>query len=222
MVHLRKGADAQPRKQTRAGVEPMKVICIAHLKGGTAKTTSAGFLAHALANMGYKVLAIDADPQGSLTRWSRRAKWEIPVKHMPSRHLDDDLAGLYTDEFDFVVIDTAGPNSDAGIVGAAMRAADVIVLPTGVDPSEVERVKATYAAAAEEGATSKVRILLTRAPLSGPDTSNAREAQAAIGRKVMDAEIRPRRAVGRTTSLLPVPAALGYSGYTGVALELMK
>lgn len=200
----------------------MKVITIAHLKGGTAKTTSAGFLAHALENMGYRVLVIDADPQGSLTRWSRRAKWSIPVRHMPSQHIDTELAGLWTDEYDFAVIDTAGPNSDVKIVASAMRAADVIVLPTGVDPSEIERVKYTYAVAAEEGLKDKVRILLTRSPASGPDAGNAREAQVAAGRDVMAAEIRPRRAVGRTTSLLPVKPDLGFAGYTGVALELLK
>jgi chromosome partitioning protein len=200
----------------------MKVLTVAHLKGGTAKTTTTGYLAHALGNMGYRVLVIDADPQGSLLRWSRRAKWAIPVKHMPSRHIDQELAGLYTDEFDFAVIDTAGPNSDAGIVASAMRAADVIIVPTNVDPSELERVKYTYEVASEEGLKDKVRILLTRTPSSGADASNAREAQVAAGRHVLDAEIKSRRAVGRTTALLPVSSSLGFAGYTGVALELTK
>jgi chromosome partitioning protein len=200
----------------------MKVIAIAHLKGGTGKTTTTGFLAHALVNMGYMVLVIDADPQGSLFRWSRRAHWSIPVRHLPSRHIDRDLAGILTDDFDFVVIDTAGPNSDAEIVASAMRAADVIVLPTAPNPADLERVKFTYDVAAEEGATSRVRILLTQADAAGPDSRDAREAQLAAGRLVLDAEIRPRKAVARTTSLLPVKPALGYSGYTGVALELLK
>jgi chromosome partitioning protein len=200
----------------------MKVIAIAHLKGGTAKTTTSGFLAHALANMGYKVLVIDADPQGSLTRWSRRAAWTIPVRHIASRKLDQELAGLYTDEFDFAVIDTAGPNSDAGIVASAMRAADIIVLPTAPFPAEIERVKYTYAVAEEEGLTSRIRILLTEAPATGQDVANARETMAAAGRPVMESEIRPRTAIRRTTSLLPVKPDLGFSGYTGVALELTK
>jgi chromosome partitioning protein len=200
----------------------MKVITIAHLKGGTAKTTTTGFLAHALENMGYRVLVIDADPQGSITRWSRRAKWTIPVRHMPSRRLDSELAGLFTDEYDFAIIDTAGPNSDAGIVAAAMRASDVIVLPTAPNPADIERIKYTYDVAAEEGVTSRVRILLTQAKAAGPDAKDAREAQQAAGRLVLESEIRPRTAVGRTTALLPVKPALGYSGYTGVALELLS
>jgi chromosome partitioning protein len=44
-----------------------KVICCASQKGGVSKTTTVLNLATALALMGKKVLAVDTDPQGSLT-----------------------------------------------------------------------------------------------------------------------------------------------------------
>lgn len=45
----------------------MKVVAVANQKGGVAKTTSTVNIAHALHRAGAKVLAIDCDPQGSLS-----------------------------------------------------------------------------------------------------------------------------------------------------------
>lgn len=45
----------------------LQVICVANFKGGSAKTTSSAHLAQYLALRGYRVLAVDLDPQASLT-----------------------------------------------------------------------------------------------------------------------------------------------------------
>lgn len=53
-----------PRR--RAG-EHLQVLAIANFKGGSAKTTTCVHLAHYLALQGYRVLALDLDPQASLS-----------------------------------------------------------------------------------------------------------------------------------------------------------
>ena len=47
----------------------MRIISVINYKGGTAKTTTALHLAMGLSLAGFKVLAIDADPQGSMTQF---------------------------------------------------------------------------------------------------------------------------------------------------------
>ncbi|MDE1905161.1 MAG: plasmid partitioning protein RepA [Rhodospirillales bacterium] len=45
----------------------LQVICVANFKGGSAKTTTSAHLSQYLALRGYRVLAVDLDPQASLT-----------------------------------------------------------------------------------------------------------------------------------------------------------
>jgi chromosome partitioning protein len=54
----------QPRR--RSG-EPLQTVAVTNFKGGSAKTTTTIYLAQYLALRGYRVLALDLDPQASLT-----------------------------------------------------------------------------------------------------------------------------------------------------------
>ena len=61
----------------------MRTIALLTQKGGTGKTTLAASLAVAAAIAGERVIALDLDPQGSLTRWGeRRAAAKAPNKIM--------------------------------------------------------------------------------------------------------------------------------------------
>ncbi len=47
----------------------MRIVCVAHQKGGVGKTTMVAALAGAFAAKGSSVLMLDLDPQASLTQW---------------------------------------------------------------------------------------------------------------------------------------------------------
>ncbi|ACL60701.1 plasmid partitioning protein RepA [Methylobacterium nodulans] len=51
----------------RSGSEHCQVLAVVNFKGGSGKTTTAAHLAQYLALKGYRVLAVDLDPQASLT-----------------------------------------------------------------------------------------------------------------------------------------------------------
>jgi chromosome partitioning protein len=65
-------AEARPKEALdflprRRGGEKLQIIAVANFKGGSAKTTTALYLSQYLALAGFRVLAIDLDPQASLS-----------------------------------------------------------------------------------------------------------------------------------------------------------
>lgn len=73
MLELRQYLDRHGRSEVKRYVphrradEALQVVSVVNFKGGSGKTTSAAHLAQHLALTGHRVLAIDLDPQASLT-----------------------------------------------------------------------------------------------------------------------------------------------------------
>ena len=73
MLELRQYLDRHGRSDVKNYVphrrpgEPMQVVSVVNFKGGSGKTTTAAHLAQHLALTGHRVLAIDLDPQASLS-----------------------------------------------------------------------------------------------------------------------------------------------------------
>lgn len=66
-VELDRSRPAKGFVKHRRGLEHLQVIAVTNFKGGSGKTTTAAHLAQYLALRGYRVLAVDLDPQASLT-----------------------------------------------------------------------------------------------------------------------------------------------------------
>src|SRR5690606_3909039 len=73
MLELRQYLDQHGRSESRMyvpyrrGGEKLQVVAVVNFKGGSGKTTTAAHLAQHLALTGHRVLAVDLDPQASLS-----------------------------------------------------------------------------------------------------------------------------------------------------------
>jgi chromosome partitioning protein len=106
----------------------MKTILVARSKGGVGKTTLASHLAAQAALDGRRTVLVDADPQGSSTRWAQRRAG------LDSAVLPIDGAGgkgwrrQVPDDTDVVVIDAAA-GAMASDLGSFLERADAVVVP---------------------------------------------------------------------------------------------
>lgn len=66
-LHLAENSRKQWMNPRRIAGEPCQIIAITNFKGGSSKTSTTIHLGHYLALKGYRVLAVDLDPQASLT-----------------------------------------------------------------------------------------------------------------------------------------------------------
>ncbi|MDQ2707172.1 MAG: ParA family protein [Actinomycetota bacterium] len=172
----------------------IRVLTIANLKGGSAKTTTAAFLSHALHERGRRVVLVDADPQGSAMRWHGLADWPVPVLGLASTALHRQLWGIIDPErWDTVVIDTPPLEERDGIVAAALRVATDVLVPIAPTMMELDRVgpvfKAMEDAAGHRDEDPSVAVLLTRTVAHATSTETVREILEGHGRRVLYATV---------------------------------
>lgn len=180
------------------GTDTRLVIAVVNLKGGTAKTTTAVFLAHTLRERGRRVLLVDADPQGSAQSWNEDAPdpFPFPVVGLATRDLHRQLPGFVNTAIDAVVIDTPPLDQRAGIVGSALRAATVVVVPVAPTPMEYKRLASVTAAVQDaaslrpDGDPVPLAVVLTRTVANATSTVVWRDQITADGLWCLRAEVR--------------------------------
>lgn len=204
----------------------MLVITTMNLKGGSTKTTSAAFIAHALHESGLKVLGVDADGENeSLLQWGSLGEWPFPVIGMAVPNLHRQLPGIAANgQYDAVVIDTPPMKEQRSIVMSAVRLATHVVCPMAPTPMEFNRLPAVRQLLVDvtdlrNGDAPIFAVLFTRTIANAASTEGYREAVAAEGDHVLKPTVgrleRYAQAFG-----LPIENALN-SAYGDAMVELL-
>lgn len=214
------------RHRPGASVPALHVVTVGNLKGGSGKSTTTGLLLHAWADLGYRVIGVDADPQGTLTRWAEDAEWSIPVVGLATSRLHRELPGVISpDRFDLAVVDTPPLEQERGIVHSAFRAATDVVVTLAPTAPEWDRLPAVWDALEDVDALrdrpAAISVLWNRVRSGTTSARVYRELLGDAGRYCLRTGIplaeRYAQAVGAPVALGPSDSAV-----TAAAEEITK
>jgi len=172
------------------------IIALAQRKGGAGKTTLAAHLAVGWALAGRRVTALDIDPQGSLSRWAdlRRGASIVTDAAIDMEALSGWKLGIALARLrgacDLVVLDTP-PHAESD-ARAAIRAADLVVVPVQPSPMDLWATQATLDAARAE--KRPVLLVLNRVAPRARLTQDIAAALADTGARLARARLGNRTA----------------------------
>ncbi len=156
----------------------MRVITFVTQKGGSGKTTLAISCAVAGEQAGNKILILDMDPQGSAEAWYQDREAETPrLARVSSTDLDVAIRKAKAAGFQIVLIDTPGRDDPA--TAAAIRVADICVVPCRPTPSDMKATPPT--AATIKRLNKAAAFVLTQTPVRGFRIAEARAGLGMLG-----------------------------------------
>jgi chromosome partitioning protein len=158
---------------------PAKIISVVNQKGGSGKTTLSMQLAGALARRGNKVLVVDADPQGTATRWAASAD----EKPFPASVIGLSAASTkvhrevrkFADDYQYIIIDCP-PAADSPVPQSALLIANlalVPIIPSPLDMWAAVGIRQVIENMSDINEELKARLVINQCQ---PNTSLAKEA----------------------------------------------
>ena len=160
------------------------IISFVNQKGGVGKTTSAINLAASLKRRNYKVIFIDADPQGSASHWQAvESNNAFEVVHHPEPISKSEIQAL-SQNCDFLVIDA--PPAIDDITKSILAVTDLSIIPLSPSALDIWSCKGTLDMVDEaqvENPNLDVKLLINR---KIPGTRVGREARESLSIFDMD------------------------------------
>ena len=193
----------------------MRVITFVTQKGGSGKTALTTSCAVAAEQAGHRTLILDMDPQGTAEAWYQDREAETPrLVRVTSSELDVAIQRASSAGFHVIMIDTPGRDDPA--TTAAIRAADLCVVPCRPTPADMKATPPT--AAAIKRLNKAAAFVLTQTPVRGFRTNEARAGLGMLGM------VSPVVIVSRNTHQDAYGAGLGVTEFepNGKAAEEIK
>jgi chromosome partitioning protein len=157
----------------------MHVVVLATQKGGSGKSTLTIGLVIAAMEAGQRVGVIEADAQGTISKWGvRRASPNPRIERVGSgSDIERALARLRRDGFTLAVIDTAATDND--LAASAIGAADLCLIPARTSPADIEAALPTLRTVRR--LNKRFAFVLNQAPVRSNRVSEAATALHAAG-----------------------------------------
>ena len=126
-----------------------QIICFAMTKGGVGKSTLSVELASYLSSLGYKVVFVNADPQGTSIKWLQKMKATIQAYALQGERADvrnkqlRELINSLSKDADFIVIDTQGAATVE--TSTAISRSDLVIIPMQPSQNDIDELAGTFA-----------------------------------------------------------------------------